>query len=225
MTDIDRKPDKIDISEIIGPESDDEGDSSEIVVLDPSTGETMTGRTRMETDASSSALHEDLRKAHAEKDKYHDLWIRARADFENLRKRLDRERDEERARAGSALARDLLPVADNLERALAGMPESDPFRDGIALVHRQFVDSLRKAGLEPIEAVGKPFDPVYHEAVATEPTTGTPPNHVLAEIQRGYLFMGRVLRPSLVRVSVSPGEHQKSRGSSKPESVGGSGDA
>lgn len=222
MGDTDRKPDKIDMSEILGAESEEDVDSSEIVVLDPTTGERMTGGEAVDRE-EATAVHEELRKAVAEKDKFQDLWVRARADFENLKKRLERDRDEERFRAGSELARDLLPVVDNLERALAGAPKSDPFREGIALVLRQFTDCLKKAGLEQIEALGSSFNPVFHEAVATEPTSNLPPNHVIDEVQRGYLFMGRVLRPSLVRVSVSPGERQVSQESSDEETAGGSG--
>ena len=225
MGDTDRKPEKLDMSEILGTQSDEADDSAEIIVLDPSTGETLAGTVPVDMGQASAATDEALRAILAEKDKYHDLWVRVRADFDNYRKRIEREREEERGRAGSALVRDLLPIADNLERALAGGPSGDPFRDGILLVLRQFTDCLGKAGLEPIEALGTPFDPVYHEAVATEPTGRFEPNRVLEEVRKGYLFMGRVLRPSLVRVSVSPRERQESPESSDPEAVGGSGGA
>lgn len=195
MNDKNKRPEKIDLNEVLGS-GQDEGESPEVEVLDTGAGSAPTpGET-------SSALAE----MRAERDRYHDQWVRARADFENFRKRIDRERAEERSQAGAAIARDVLPVLDNLERALANASEGDPFRDGVALIQRQLRDALTRAGLEPIETVGEMFDPVFHEAVVTERTSRFEPNRVLEEIQRGYLFRGRVLRPALVKVAVSPAE-------------------
>ncbi len=133
--------------------------------------------------------------------------LRLQADFENFRKRVDRERGafERHARAG--LVERLLPILDNLERALALEHESevyDPFRDGVSLIHRQLLDELRKAGLRPVDSVGRPFDPNVHEAVLTEPSADVAPHTVLEEIQRGYRFLDRLLRPARVKVSVEP---------------------
>jgi molecular chaperone GrpE len=192
MSDSTKRPDKIDLNEVLGEDALGD-DPSGIEVVD--SGEAAAG-----TSAGRAALQE----ARSERDRYQDLWTRARADFENFRKRVEREREEETTRAGAAMARDILPVLDNLERALADTSVSGPFRDGVALIHRQLKDVLARAGLEPIEALGETFDPVYHEAVVTERTPRFEHNRILEEIQKGYRFRGRVLRPSLVKVALRP---------------------
>jgi molecular chaperone GrpE len=203
-----KKPEKIDIADFLGPSAPGATDSGEIELLDPGTGAPMRHQTTRtaETASDPGLSGEQVAAALAEKDKYHDLWIRGRADFENFRKRIEREREEERAQAGASLVREILPVLDNLERALNGAPEGEPFRDGVALIWRQLKDCLTRAGLEPIEALGATFNPVYHEAVVTERTNRFEPNMILDEIQKGYMFRGRVLRPSLVKVAVKPEE-------------------
>ena len=134
-----------------------------------------------------------------------DRLLRLQAEFENFKKRIERDRDEHYRHATAVLVARLLPVLDNFERALAangGEGGSDAFREGVALIHRQFLEELRKEGLRAVEAVGARFDPEVHEAVATDATTDDPPNTVLDELQRGYYFQDRLLRPAAVRVSV-----------------------
>lgn len=204
MTDKDRVPEKIDLNEILG-EGDSLEESDQIEILDPAGAEGGEDETRpLRTPPLSDPA--SPREGREESDPYKELWVRARADFENFRKRTERERDEEAIKAGALLMRELLPVLDNLERALAKAPAGDPFADGVALIHKQLQDALFRAGLRPIEAVGGPFDPIFHEAVVTEPTSAFESNLVLDEIQKGYLFRGRVVRPSLVKVSVRGGE-------------------
>jgi molecular chaperone GrpE len=130
--------------------------------------------------------------------------MRLQADFDNLRKRIEREEAEFRKVATSRLVTALLPVLDNFERALASArPERDEgaFRTGVEMIHRQLLDVFRKEGLTPVDALGRPFDPMMHEALATEPSSTLPPNTVIEEIQRGYFLHDRLLRPALVRVS------------------------
>jgi molecular chaperone GrpE len=137
--------------------------------------------------------------------------LRLRAEFENLQKRFEREREETIRHANSDLVSSLLPVIDNLERALmsqASDADGGSFRDGVSLIHRQLIDALQKAGLRPVDAVGKTFDPTLHEAMATDDSGNHAPNIVIEELQRGYLFRNRLIRPSLVRVAVAPG-HEK----------------
>jgi molecular chaperone GrpE len=132
-------------------------------------------------------------------------FLRLQADFENLRKRTDRERDEHVRHATSALVARLLPVLDNFERAIAAgrMPGGvEALLEGVELVQRQLLDELQREGLRIIEAQGSHFDPGVHDAVATDASSGLPANIVVEEMRRGYYFHDRVLRPSLVRVSV-----------------------
>lgn len=130
--------------------------------------------------------------------------VRLRADYDNLRKRIDRERDEFELHANISLVGKLLPVLDNLDRALAvdaSERSAAGLREGLVMIHKQLTDQLTEDGLQPIDAMGQPFDPNLHDAVATETTTSTPPNTVVEEFQTGYLFRNRVLRPALVRVT------------------------
>ncbi len=197
MTDDTRGPDKIRIEDVLGPSEEDPPE--EIEVLDGTAREASESAS-----AAEGASFEQLTAARAETETYRDLYLRSRADLDNLRKRMEREREQEQAQAGAALAKDLLPALDNLGRALESAPAGDPFAEGVVLIERQLREALRRAGLEPIEAVGEPFDPVYHEAVMTEPTTRLPAGTVLEEAQKGYTFRGRVLRPALVKVAVQP---------------------
>jgi molecular chaperone GrpE len=134
--------------------------------------------------------------------------IRLQADFDNLRKRIEREEAELRKVASIRLMTALLPVIDNFGRAVATQRvegDDGAFRSGVELIHRQMLDVLHKEGLRAVEALGRPFDPTVHEAFATESASAFPPNTVIEEVQRGYLLHDRLLRPALVRVSVSPG--------------------
>jgi molecular chaperone GrpE len=210
MSDDTKRPDKIRMEDVLGSDIEDENDSDRIEVIDAdkaASGEEPTPTIpRSEADGPPRALsaeEEELRTALEEKEKYHELWIRARADFDNYSKRVQRESDEQRRMAGSEMLERILPVLDNLQRALADDSDGPAFREGISLITKQLVESLTSMGLEPILAIGEPFDPVYHEAVATQVDSGQPPNTVLEEAQKGYMFKGRVLRHSMVRVAVA----------------------
>jgi molecular chaperone GrpE len=133
--------------------------------------------------------------------------LRITADFENLKKRVDRTREAVERHAAAQLVSRLLPVLDNFERALSAARQVErdaTFQDGIGLIFRQLLDELRKEGLVAVDTVGEPFDPELHEAVATTEGSGLPANTVVEELQRGYLLHGRLLRPALVKVSVDP---------------------
>jgi len=145
---------------------------------------------------------------------------RMQADFENYKKRVARERKDQEHHATAELIGRLLPVLDNFERALSvgpGMQNEESLRGGVILIFRQILDELRKEGLSAIESVGQPFDPRLHDAVQTAEGSGHPPNTVIDEIQRGYRFRSRLLRPALVRVSVDAAEMQRG---SKPDGGG-----
>jgi molecular chaperone GrpE len=134
-----------------------------------------------------------------------DQLLRRRADLENLRRRVERERQEVHARAAMDAAAAVLPVLDGLERALAGdQSAASEFHAGVELIARQLRETLIKSGLEPIEALGRKFDPRLHEAVERVETTEHEDQTVVEEWQRGYRFRGRLLRPAMVKVAVRP---------------------
>ncbi len=159
-------------------------------------------------EAATVLVEELLQQRENEKADLYDQLLRQRAEFENVRKRLDREAEEKRQFAESKLVESLLPVLDGLERALASLPDGGPegFGQGVELVYQQFLDTLTQAGLKPFESVGQPFDPFYHHAVERVETIEHPDHQVLEEMQRGYLFKDKVLRPALVKVAVHPAD-------------------
>jgi molecular chaperone GrpE len=153
-------------------------------------------------------VEEQLQQLEKEKADIYDQLLRQRAEFENVRKRLDREALEKRLFAESKLVESLLPVLDGLERALASLPDGGPegFGQGVELIHKQFLSTLAQAGLKSFESVGQPFDPFYHHAVERVETNEHPDHQVLEELQCGYMFKDKVLRPALVKVAVHPAD-------------------
>lgn len=150
------------------------------------------------------ALKDLVEEQRAKTEEYLDKWRRARADFANFRKRNDREREETVRFATSLLVNNLLPILDDFERAAATLPSNLrhlTWVDGVFLIHRKLEMTLQAEGLRPIEAMGKEFDPMYHEAVAYEPSDDHEEGTVVAELQRGYTLHDRVIRPSLVKVA------------------------
>jgi molecular chaperone GrpE len=135
--------------------------------------------------------------------------LRLQADFENFKKRIERERIDHFRYATFGLVGRILPVLDNFERAMAaarpGTP-GDALIEGVALIHRQLVAELAVEGLRPMESVGELFDPELHEAVATDPDSPSPPHTVTHVFQRGYFLHDRVLRPAMVRVRIDDSE-------------------
>jgi molecular chaperone GrpE len=137
-------------------------------------------------------------------------WLRARADLENYRRRTERARERMRHDALAALMRSLLPVLDDLDRALSSEAEEGGLREGVEIIARGLRDALAREGLEPIPADGEVFDPEIHEAGATEITDRAPAQTVLAELRRGYRLGSDVLRPTLVQVAMAPEEDEPS---------------
>jgi len=141
-------------------------------------------------------------KLRAERDALLDRLARLQAEFDNARKRAAREQQEFREFAAADVIKNILPVLDSFERALkAPAGDSDDLRSGLELIYRQFQDALQKMGVRPIESVGKPFDPRVHEAIEMVDTNEAEDHHVLDELQRGYNYKGRLLRPAMVRVA------------------------
>ncbi|MGC1498968.1 MAG: nucleotide exchange factor GrpE [Terriglobales bacterium] len=143
----------------------------------------------------------ELEKLKAERDALLDRLARQQAEFDNARKRAVREQAEFREFAAADVLRGLLPVLDSLERALKAGGDGSEFRSGVELIYRQLQDALAKAGVQPIVSMGRPFDPKVHEAIEMVDTTEAPDHHVLEELQRGYKYKDRLLRPAMVRVA------------------------
>jgi molecular chaperone GrpE len=139
-----------------------------------------------------------------EKADIQDILLRRQAEFENFKRRTERERSEFVQYAGSELVRDLLPMVDDFERALKVECASKDYAKGIELIYNRMLDTLKKAGLEPIDTAGKVFDPHLHQAVERVNTEEAEDNAILGEFQRGYHFKGKLLRPSMVKVAVRP---------------------
>jgi molecular chaperone GrpE len=159
------------------------------------------------------SLRAKLQTAEQKRDEYLDLAKRTQADFENYQKRLKRDLTEERRFAQAPLASDLLAALDNLERATAAAQqagETGPLVQGVAMVHTQLLDVLRRHGVTRIEALGQPFDPNQHQAVMQQPSKQHPPMTVVQVLEPGYLIHERVLRPA--RVAVSTAEESKLKG-------------
>ncbi|HXW18867.1 MAG TPA: nucleotide exchange factor GrpE [Candidatus Acidoferrales bacterium] len=156
--------------------------------------------------AGEGSLSEKERRLIAEMDDLKNTLIRRQADFENYRKRVEREREQDRHRGIESLVEALLPVLDGFERALAAHGDApyEEHRKGFELIERQLRDTLAKRGLERIDAEGKAFDPFLHHAVERVVSNEHPDGTILAVLQTGYRFHDRVLRPAMVRVATQP---------------------
>lgn len=156
----------------------------------------------------ADAVGEQIQKLQAEKQELMNTLVRRQADFENYRKRVEKERHQERHRAVEVLVESILPVLDAFDRALdsASDSASAEYLKGFELIRRQLSDLLSKQGLKRIEAVGKDFNPHFHHAIERVETHQHPDGVVIAEMQPGYVFHERVLRPAMVRVAIHPSE-------------------
>jgi molecular chaperone GrpE len=185
----------------------DESDAEEDRILLEDTGESLDSALAEEERSAIAAAEEKLRSVQGDLEELKERHLRKLAEFENLRKRSEREKAESRRMALSDLAKEFLPVVDSFEQALAHASSKDlegDFGQGVLLIHRQLSDVWRKHGLREVETAGG-FDPNHHEAVSTEPST-EPPNTVLEVLRKGYTIGDRLIRPALVKVAVRPGE-------------------
>lgn len=146
---------------------------------------------------------QELEQALADKEEINQQYVRLQADFDNFRKRARQEREDTAKFAICEGLAGLLPVLDNLERALAGGKDCAEVKDfvvGVEMVHRQLLDTLQNLGLEVIPAVGEPFNPQWHEAIAMVEGEESQKGIVVEELQKGYRFKDKLLRPSMVKV-------------------------
>lgn len=149
-----------------------------------------------------AAMTADRDQLACEKAELQDRFLRARAEFDNFRKRSERERSDYIQFAAMDMVKDVLPVLDDFERALKVETADREYAKGVELIYQRMSDILKKMGLEPIETAGKRFDPNLHQAVERVPTADAEDQAILGEFQRGYNFKGRLLRPAMVRVAV-----------------------
>ena len=143
---------------------------------------------------------EDLRR---ERDDYYDRWLRKTAEFDNYRRRIERERREQTDQAVADLLQALLLVVDDFDRALTIEADDDAgaYRKGVELIHAKLHDLLRKHGVEAMEVLGVDFDPNMHQALVHEPSSDHREGEIIGELRRGYLINGRLLRPAMVKVA------------------------
>src|ERR1700684_67550 len=153
----------------------------------------------------SSAGGSELQKLKAERDSLLDRLARAQAEFENARRRASKEQQDFRDYAAADAIKPLLPVLDSFERALTVKSDAVEFRSGVELIYKQLLSALAKLSVQPIAAKGEPFDPHYHEAIEMVETSDAPDHQVIEELQRGYKFKDRLLRPAMVKVAKNLG--------------------
>ncbi len=147
------------------------------------------------------ALRQKLTEAEAKIAENLDGWQRAVAEFQNFKKRLERDREADQITMKGDLIRKFLPILDDLERAMQERPAEDPWSEGIDLIRRKLQTILDAEGLKRMEAEGEVFDPNYHEAISTEPVDGMESGRIVAVVQNGYMLGDRVIRPAQVRVA------------------------
>jgi molecular chaperone GrpE len=166
-----------------------------------------------ETDAATnsvasveaSAPESEVQKLKAERDSLLDRLARMQAEFENVRRRNAKEQQDFRDYAAADAIKPLLPVLDSFDRALQVKSDAAEFRNGVELIYKQLQSALAKLAVQPIAAKGEPFDPHFHEAVEMVETSDAPDHQVIEELQRGYKFKDRLLRPAMVKVAKNPG--------------------
>ena len=147
------------------------------------------------------ALQKQLEEAQAKAAENLDGWQRAQAEFINYKNRVQRDRELDYVSMKGDIIKRVLPILDDLERALANRPEDSSWASGMELIARKFRSVLEAEGMRRIEATGQPFDPNFHEAISSEPNEDVESGHVIEVVQNGYLLGERVIRPAIVRVA------------------------
>ena len=182
------------------------------------------GRLRRDRDGGAPDVESELRAELAAASEEVDRLRRAAAEFDNLRKRAERERLESRWNTAAGPLREFLGVVDNLDRALQAEASADDLRAGVEMIRRQMADLLRRFGVEPVEGMDAPFDPNVHQAVAREESAEVEEPTVVQELQTGYMMESRLLRAAMVRVAV-PAAPAASREAGVEEDAGAEADA
>ena len=151
--------------------------------------------------AEVETLKKQLEEAQAQASEFKDVWMRGQAEFQNYKKRIERDNELLRVSMKGDIVKKILPMLDDLERALQNRPADESWASGIELIARKFQTVLESEGIKKIEAEGLEFNPNFHEAISNEPSEDVESGHVIAVVQNGYMLGERVIRPALVRVA------------------------
>jgi molecular chaperone GrpE len=188
-------------------------DGSERIELEDS-GETLQQALEEEERSAIAAAEQKLRSVQSDLEDLKDRHLRKLAEFENMRKRAEREKSEYTRFALARFLRDFLPIVDSFDRALQHAPTDalqTDFGQGVALIHRQMLDLWKRYGLSEVDTSGS-FDPNFHEAVATEVSEELPKDTIVQVLRKGYLLNDKLIQPALVKVTVRPAEDDEARG-------------
>ena len=197
-----------------------EANSADSNVEEPTASESQSSENSAPEDPEVKQLRQELDAKREEAKSSYDRFVRQAAELENFKKRAAREKDEAVRFANESLIRDLLPVIDNLERAVShaqGGGNGQPLVEGVEMVLKGLLDVLARHGVAQISAVGQPFDPGKHEAMAQVENENQTPNTVIEEHHKGYLLKDRLLRPALVTVAMSLKTREKKNGGTEVE--------
>jgi molecular chaperone GrpE len=174
----------------------------ETAMEDQPTAEAMSvGEDQSKVNAELEVLKTQLAETEAKVAEYKDGWARSQAEFQNYRKRIERDNELSYASMKGDIVKKVLPVLDDLERALQNRPADDAWANGIELIARKLQTTLENEGVKRIEAKGAAFDPNFHEAITHEPSDEVESGHIIDVAQNGYMLGERVIRPALVRVA------------------------
>ena len=186
----------------MGKDKDNSAEEPEMTVLEKRLAEKAVLE---EDEGEASSGPKNLKEAQAQIDELEDRLLRLTAEYDNFRKRSQREKEEARRFANQHLLEKQLPILDNFEMALTAAKDADPaIRDGVQMIYDQFLSVLKDAGVEEIDAVGETFDPNLHEAISQQETTEVEEGAVVQQVQRGYKLNDRLVRPARVVVATTP---------------------
>ena len=184
------------------PEHEEEIDENKAETVATSNGVSENTSSDVEQlSAEIGSLKKLLAEAESKTSDYKDSWLRSQADFQNYKKRLERDNEMMYTSMKGDIIKKVLPALDDLERALQNRRAEDPWADGIELIARKLQNMLESEGVKKIEALDVEFDPNFHEAISHEPANGAKSGHVIGVVQNGYMLGERVIRPALVRVA------------------------
>jgi len=174
----------------------------------PASAPEETGLTGVDAECLPPATREELESIRRERDELKEQLLRRRAEFENFRKRMERERQNAGTDAVATVLKALVPVLDNLDRALEAEGSDASLREGVELTRRELLAILESQGVKIEDPRGQPFDPERHQALSHEPVPGVPEGTVVEVYRKGYSYRDRLLRPALVKVAAASGAHK-----------------